>query len=124
MSYFLFFPDVQSTTPEGSPSPDFSSLGQQQPQSNPSQTAPADTSAILAALANMAKQTTAAPPTSGFPAQASMNNMLGAQNGLPQSTPSSVDQGPSATNGQAVNPLGALFAGMSNGVQSQNQNQA
>ena len=52
-----------------------------------------------------------------------MNNMLGAQNGLPQSTPSSVDQGPSAANGQAVNPLGALFAGMSNGVQSQNQNQ-
>ena len=53
-----------------------------------------------------------------------MNNLLGAQNGLPQSTPSSVDQGPSATNGQAVNPLGALFAGMSNGVQNQNQNQA
>jgi protein NRD1 len=72
----------------------------------------------------MAKQTTAAPPASGLPAQASMNNLLGAQNGLPQSTPSSVDQGPSAANGQAVNPLGALFAGMSNGVQSQNQNQA
>jgi hypothetical protein len=72
----------------------------------------------------MAKQTTTAPPTSGLPAQASLNNMLSAQNGLPQPTPSSVDQGPSATNGQAVNPLGALFAGMSNGVQNQNQNQA
>jgi protein NRD1 len=118
------FSDIQSTTPEGSPSPDFNLLGQQQQQSNQSQAAPADTSAILAALANMAKQTTTALPASGLPAQASMNNMLGAQNGLPQSTPSSVDQGPSAANGQAVNPLGALFAGMSNGVQSQNQNQA
>ena len=116
--------DVQSTTPEGSPSPDFNALSQQQPQPNHSQAAPADTSAILAALANMAKQTTAAPPASGLSAQASMNNVLGAQNGLPQSTPSSVDQGPPAANGQAVNPLGALFAGMSNGVQSQNQNQA
>lgn len=119
------FPDLISTTPEGSPSPDFIPVGQQQSLSNPSQPAPQqqNTSAILAALANMAKQNTAAPATSGVPAQASMNNVLNAQNGHPQPTPSSVDQLASATNGQAVNPLGALFAGMSNGAQSQNQNQ-
>lgn len=116
--------DLSSTTPVGSPSPDVDMLSQQQVQSNQSQAAPADTSAILAALANMAKQTTAAAPASGLPAQTSMNHMLGAQNGFPQPTMSTVDQGSSATNGQAVNPLGALFAGMSNGVQNQNQNQA
>ena len=119
------FLDMESTTPEGSPSPDFLSLGQQQPSTNQPSSAPMqqDTSAILAALANMAKQTTAAPTSSGFQAQASMNNVLGAQNGHPQPTPSSVDQGLSATNGQVVNPLGSLFAGMSNGAQNQNQNQ-
>ena len=49
-----------------------------------------------------------------------MSNLLGAHNGLSHSTPMSV--GPTAPNGQAVNPMGALFAGMSNGVQNQNQN--
>lgn len=80
-----------------------------------------DTSAILAALANMAKNSSAAPAMAGIAAQASMSNLLGVQNGLPHSTLSSV--GPSAPNGQVVNPVGALFAGMSNGVQNQNQNQ-
>ena len=79
-----------------------------------------DTSAILEALKNMAKQNNAAQPAAFAPAQASMNNMLSAQNGIPQ-TNNIVNAGLASTvaNGQAVNPLGALFAGMSNGAQSQ-----
>ncbi len=74
-----------------------------------------DTSAILAALANMAKQNPAAQPATAMPGQASLNNMLGAQNGS-QGLPPNVNGLPTA-NGQPVNPLGALFAGMSNGGQ-------
>ena len=118
------FLDAQSTTPEGTPSPDTIMTGQQ--QTNPNPPAPAqNTSAILAALASMAKQSSSAPAAPGFPAQASMHNVLGQQNGQPQPPPPSVDQAQSATNGQAVNPLGALFAGMtgmSNGGQGMNQN--
>ena len=84
------------------------------PSSAPQQ----DTSAILEALKNMAKQTPA-NQTASAPAPASLNNFLGAQNGNLQPT-STVNQGPSAANSQAVNPLGALFAGMSNGAQGQN----
>lgn len=81
-----------------------------------------DTSAILEALKNMAKQNAAAQPAAPAPVQASMNNLLGAQNGTLQ-TNSTVNPGPApaatAAGGQAVNPLGALFAGLSNGAQSQ-----
>jgi protein NRD1 len=118
--------DIQSTTPEGTPSPDVVMGGQQQTNPNPSAPAQQNTSAILAALANMAKQSSSAPTAPGLPAQASMHNLLGQQNGQPQPPPPSVDQAQSATNGQAVNPLGALFAGMtgmSNGGQGMNQNQ-
>ena len=62
----------------------------------------------------MAKQNPAAQPTAGLPGQASLNNMLGAQNGN-QALPPNVN-GLSA-NGQPVNPLGTMFAGMSNGAQ-------
>ena len=65
----------------------------------------------------MAKQNSANQPTSA-PAPPSLNNFLGVQNGTLQPT-STVNQGPSAANTQAVNPLGTLFAGMSNGAQSQ-----
>ena len=79
-----------------------------------------DTSAILEALKNMAKQNNAAQPAASAPAQASLNNLLGAQNAIPQPN-STVNPGLASTvaNGQAVNPLGALFAGVNNGVQSQ-----
>jgi protein NRD1 len=82
---------------------------------NPAAAAPQqDTSAILEALKNMAKQSNTNQPAAS--AQPGMNNLnfLGAQNGNLPST-SAVNSGPS----QAVNPLGAMFAGMSNGVQSQ-----
>jgi protein NRD1 len=100
--------------------------GQQQANPNPPAPAQQNTSAILAALANMAKQSSSAPTAPGFPAPASMHNVLGQQNGHTQPPPPSVDQAQGATNGQAVNPLGALFAGMSgmsNGGQGMNQNQ-
>jgi protein NRD1 len=74
-----------------------------------------DTSAILAALANMAKQNPGAQANAGLPGQSSLNNMLGAQNGN-AALPPNVNGVPTA-NGQPVNPLGALFAGMSNGAQ-------
>jgi protein NRD1 len=115
--------DIQSTTPEGTPSPDTFMTGQQQTNQNPPAPVQQNTSAILAALANMAKQSSSAPTAPGLPAQASIHNLLGQQNGRPQPPPPSVDQAHSATNGQAVNPLGALFAGMSNGGQGMNQNQ-
>lgn len=118
--------DVQSTTPEGTPSPDTFMTGQQQTNQTSAAPAQQNTSAILAALANMAKQSSSAPAAPGLSAQASMHNLLGQQNGQLQPPLSSVDQALSATNGQAVNPLGALFAGMSgmsNGGQGMNQNQ-
>lgn len=79
-----------------------------------------DTSAILEALKNMAKQNAAAPQPSAAPAPASLSSLLGGQNGtsLPTST---VNQGPAPAGASVpgVNPLGALLAGMNNGAQSQ-----
>lgn len=101
--------------------------GQQQTNPNPPAPAQQNTSAILAALANMAKQSSSASTVPGIPAQASMHNVLGQHNGQHQPPPpSSVDQAHNTTNGQSVNPLGALFAGMtgmSNGGQGMNPNQ-
>ena len=89
-----------------------------QPSANQQLAAPQqDTSAILEALKNMAKQNTANQPATA-PTQASLNTLLGSQNGgVPSSA--AVNQGLSAANSQAVNPLGALFAGMNNGAHSQ-----
>ncbi|KAK6373380.1 hypothetical protein LTS17_008400 [Exophiala oligosperma] len=115
-----------STTPEGSPAPGFVPLGQQQAATAMSNTQPSaapaqqDTSAILEALKNMAKQNAAAPQPTAAPAPASLSSLLGAQNGtsLPTST---VNQspGPAGASVPGVNPLGALLAGMNNGAQSQ-----
>ncbi len=107
-----------STTPEGSPAPGFVPFGQPMPTDSMAakpQQPQQDTSAILEALKNMAKQNQSA---ASAPAQASLNNMLGAQNGIPQ-TNNTVNPGLGLANGQAVNPLGALFAGLNNGAQSQ-----
>ncbi|KEF63664.1 uncharacterized protein A1O9_01642 [Exophiala aquamarina CBS 119918] len=113
-----------STTPEGSPVPGFVPFGQH-PTSNLVTAAPAassqqDTSAILEALKNMAKQNAAPQQNPAVPAQSSLNNLLGSHNGTLQPN-NTVNPGlaPTASNAQGVNPLGALFAGMSNGAQSQ-----
>lgn len=94
---------------------------------NPSQPAalPAatsqDTSAILEALKNMQKQNAAQNPVTAsmpMPPAASLNNLLGTQFGGTQSA-GIVNPGLPSNNGQAVNPLGALYAGMNNAATSQ-----
>jgi protein NRD1 len=116
----MVFLDIESTTPEGSPAPDFIPLNQQQAQSQPA--APAqDTSAILAALANMAKTNqTASTATPGIPAIINPNSVLN-QNAVPQ-VPPSVDKAGMQTTPQAVNPFaGNLVSfGMSNGAMNPN----
>lgn len=115
--------DIVSTTPDGSPRPGFVPLGQSAsaPSNNVTTAAQPqqDTSAILEALKNMAKQNAAAAPAP-VATPASLNNLLGTQTGTPQPT-STVNPGPApvGANGHAVNPLGALLAGMNNGAQSQ-----
>ena len=102
----------KSTTPERSPAPGFVPLGSAQQPVRPAP--PQDTSAILAALTNMAKQNSTAPTSSGTPAQTALPSLLGNQNVPAQYPPTHVDPAPQA-NGQNVNPLGALLAGLSNG---------
>ena len=79
-----------------------------------------DTSAILEALKNMQKQQTnnAPPPAAPMNPQAGLNELLARQFGGASASP--VNQGLPSTGSQAVNPLGALFPGMSNGASSQN----
>lgn len=103
--------DVASTTPEGSPAPNFNPLtGTQQPPSNGTgaaqgQPAP-DTSSILKALADMAKQNTAAPAAPAVSAPSNPLAALGQQSAAPQPAAPSVEtsQGPG---GQAANPFAA-----------------
>ncbi|ODM19913.1 hypothetical protein SI65_04899 [Aspergillus cristatus] len=137
--------NVKSTTPEGSPGPNHIPYGapQQQQASNgaASTTAPQsapDTSSILKALADMAKQNTAAPAAPAVPAQT--NNPLAALTpqtaAAPQPVTTSVDQAsqpgaaqpnvnPFAAGAMAANPFAAL-GGMAQNpalVQPQSQSQ-
>ncbi|EER40468.1 RNA binding protein Nrd1 [Histoplasma capsulatum H143] len=136
--------NVQSTTPDGSPAPNLISLagGQHGAQASsapvttttstiagsgqPAPPAP-DTSSILKALADMAKNSTATPATSGVPAQTSPHSIFNPQNPVPQAMPASVDPAAQQPNGQAVNPFAAAaaagnlanqFAGLSNMAQN------
>lgn len=102
--------DVESTTPEGSPAPNYLSLGgAHQPtngtiSSTPAQQTP-DTSSILKALADMAKQNTAAPAAPAVAAPANPLNALSQPGTVLQTMPSSVDQASQPSSGQAgVNP--------------------
>ncbi|GIJ85414.1 hypothetical protein Asppvi_004271 [Aspergillus pseudoviridinutans] len=119
--------NVESTTPEGSPAPNYISLGgSQQQQANgassttPAQAAP-DTSSILKALADMAKQSTTAP---AVPASTNPLNALNMQGTVSQPVTSSVDQASQIQAGQAgVNPYAAgtmatPFAALSNLAQN------
>ena len=88
---------VKSTTPPDSPPKDFIPLtaGQQPPANtagNATGAPAADTSAILKALADMAKTNSGA---SGMPAQASTSNVTNLQNQFPQNMPAPVNQAPS-----------------------------
>ncbi|KAI4239550.1 MAG: hypothetical protein L6R40_005495 [Gallowayella cf. fulva] len=111
---------VKSTTPPGSPPKDFIPLtnGPEQPGKTAAiaNGAPAtDTSAILKALADMAKTNTGAPGTS---AQGSSSNVTNFPNSFPQNMSAPVNQAPSVPPAsQAVGVPGAnaapSFAGMS-----------
>lgn len=126
---------MQSTTPGGTPPQDFIPLGEQK-QSNAAAPAPApaptpDTSAILNALAVMARsqQSNPTPTAGGIPTQGSSIKVPSTQNAFPQNVPSSVNQVPPVPPpAQAVNVQGgpnfALpFAGLNNAVQNPNPNQ-
>lgn len=112
--------DVASTTPEGSPAPNFNPLTgiQQQPQgangtgsTAPGQPAP-DTSSILKALADMAKQNTAAPAAPPVTAQSNPLSALAQQTTPPQTVPTSVEQTPQPAGGQAAaNPFAGGMPG-------------
>ncbi|RHZ49687.1 Nrd1 complex RNA-binding subunit [Aspergillus thermomutatus] len=120
--------NVESTTPEGSPAPSYIPLGgpqQQQLANGASSTAPAqaapDTSSILKALADMAKQNITTP---AVPATTNPLNALNAQGTVSQPVSSSVDQASQVQAGQAgVNPYAAgtmatPFAALSNLAQN------
>ncbi|KAL8950671.1 MAG: hypothetical protein Q9222_003308 [Ikaeria aurantiellina] len=106
---------VKSTTPPGSPPKEFISLSEQPANTagNVNGAPTADTSAILKALADMAKTNTGA---AGTPAQASTSNVTNVQNAFPQSMPAPVNQTQSAPPvSQAVGgPAMPSFAGLSN----------
>lgn len=124
--------NVESTTPEGSPAPNYIPLGghQQQPSqtangaasATPAQSTP-DTSSILKALADMAKQNTAAPAVPGTMAQTNPLNVLNTQSTVSQPVSSSVDQASQPPSGQTgVNPyagtMATPFAALSNLTQN------
>ncbi|KAL5355445.1 hypothetical protein BJX96DRAFT_48851 [Aspergillus floccosus] len=119
--------NVESTTPEGSPAPNFNLFGGAQQQAQPNgapssgtpQSAP-DTSSILKALADMAKQNTAAPAAPAVPAQTSPLSALTQPQGAASQPVSSVE--PTANGHAGVNPFatGAMapFAALSNVAQN------
>lgn len=125
---------VESTTPEGSPAPGLNPLGatsmQSQAQPPNGGAAAPDTSSILKALADMAKQNTAAPAAPAAPAPA---NPLAALNPPPAAVPppvSSADPTQSAPNpygapSAMANPFAALGGmGQNPGIpQPQSQSQ-
>ncbi|KAL8937249.1 MAG: hypothetical protein Q9216_004526 [Gyalolechia sp. 2 TL-2023] len=122
---------LKSTTPPGSPPKDFISLtaGSEQPgkaAGNTNGAPTADTSAILKALADMAKTNTGA---AGLPTQASSNNVTNLQNSFPQNMSAPVNQAPSVPSvSQAVGVPGAHaaspFAGLNNAPGNFPPNQA
>ncbi|KAL4771692.1 hypothetical protein BDW60DRAFT_217046 [Aspergillus nidulans var. acristatus] len=123
--------DVESTTPEGSPAPNQALLGGAQQQSSvaangaasatPAQSAP-DTSSILKALADMAKQNTAAPAAPAAAASVNPLSALSQQTTAPQPASSSVDQAlQSQVSSAGVNPYAAVanpFAALGNLAQN------
>lgn len=109
---FLTFTDVESTTPEGSPAPGSNPLGVPSQQSANGGAAAPDTSSILKALADMAKQNTTAPVA---PAPANPLSAMGLSAAAPQpvaaTDPSSIAASaanPYAAAGAMPNPFAAL----------------
>jgi protein NRD1 len=103
--------DIESTTPEGSPAPGLNALAGLQGQPQTANAAGAssvpDTSIILKALADMAKQNPTAPAATSAPAPGNPLSLL-----TPAS--SSVDQAAQSATGPNVNPYGNPFAALGN----------
>lgn len=99
---------MRSTTPTGTPPKNFISLNEP-PKIAPAAAPTPDTSAILKALADMAKSNTAGP---GMPSQASSNNVSNIQNPFTHNMSSSVNPNP------AVPPITQAVSvpGFANGV--------
>lgn len=116
--------NVESTTPEGSPAPGVNPLAglataTANANANAASAAAPDTSSILKALANMAKQNPAAPSSSAAAAPAQANNPLNLlaaaqQSATPTLPVSSVDQAGQPAAGPGVNPYGNPFAALGN----------
>ncbi|KAL3459860.1 hypothetical protein BJX64DRAFT_264252 [Aspergillus heterothallicus] len=107
--------NVESTTPEGSPAPNYHPFGGQ--PANGATSAPAagqpapDTSSILKALADMAKQNTAAPAAPAAAAPINPLSALSQQSTVPQPVSSSVDhQASLQPQAGVINPYGAMAA--------------
>ena len=99
----IFFVGARTTTPPGSPPKDFIPLNDNA-NAGGIVTQPQDTSGILQALANMAKNNANVP---GQPAQAAGGNVPNLQSMYPQNVPQSVNSGTSVPPfAQAVNATG------------------
>ncbi|EEA22927.1 hypothetical protein EYB25_005696 [Talaromyces marneffei] len=106
--------NIESTTPEGSPAPGANPLAGLQGAAAGASATP-DTSSILKALADMAKQNPSAAAAPGALAQANPLSMLSAQSATPLlSASTSVDQAAQATTGPNVNPYGNPLAALGN----------
>lgn len=126
--------DVESTTPDGSPAPGLNPLGgppSQQPTPANGTSAAPDTSSILKALADMAKQNTTTPATQATSAAANPLAALtqSAHAQLPVSSTDATSMPASAPNpyGAAAamtNPLAALGALAQNPAMAQPQSQS
>ncbi|KAJ5100224.1 hypothetical protein N7456_006276 [Penicillium angulare] len=109
--------NVVSTTPEGSPAPGMNPLGGGAPQANNGSGAAPDTSSILKALADMAKQNTTAPAPQA-PAAAPANPLAALNPAATASIPQPVSSAdPSAAANQfaaqaGLNPFTAMGGAM------------
>ncbi|KAJ5238707.1 hypothetical protein N7468_003326 [Penicillium chermesinum] len=117
--------NVESTTPEGSPAPGLNSMAPTQPPATNG--AAPDTSSILKALADMAKQNTAAPAAA--PVTAPANPLAALNPSIPQvssadSTLSPSTANPYATTAGVANPYAALAGFAQNPALGQPQSQS
>lgn len=120
---------MESNTPEGSPAPGLNPLGAaMQPQQSNGGAAAPDTSSILKALADMAKQNPAAPAAPAAPAPANPLAALNPSAAVPPPV-SSADPTQSAANpyaaaGAMANPFAALGGMGQNPAMPQPQSQS
>lgn len=117
-------PDIDSTTPDGSPAPGFNPLAGLQQPAQQSANGATNTSSILKALADMAKQNTAAPAA---PAASMPSNPLAALTGAVPQPVSSADSAAGANpyaGGAMANPLAALSGLAQNPAMAQPQSQS